>query len=168
MYELSHTQQVPPEVLQAQRSVILRLGALEQRGITPTYEHYGLEQHFCLDWRRCRTYLSRTRLPSEDAGKQEDEAKVNSRPAWGMSRTRAHMYHGIRHMQLAEAQAHRSISREAQFRTAIALDVARAMRYACSFKNLPRSHPTGAVRRVTTAKSLGLLGSSHIIETIAP
>ena len=29
-------------------------------------------------------------------------------------------------MQLAEAQAHRSITREAQFRTAIALDVARA------------------------------------------
>ena len=40
--------------------------------------------------------------------------------------------------------------------------------YACSFKNLPRPHPTGAVRRVTTAKSLELLSSPHIIETIAP
>ena len=97
MYELLHSQQMPPEVLQARRSVILRLEALEQSGITPTSEHYGLEQHFCVDWRRCRTYPSRTRLPSEDAGKHEDEVKVNSRPAWGMSRTRAHMYHGIRH-----------------------------------------------------------------------
>ena len=39
--------------------------------------------------------------------------------------------------------------------------------YACSFKNLPRSHPSGAVRRVTTAKSLELLSSSLIMETIA-
>ena len=40
--------------------------------------------------------------------------------------------------------------------------------YACSFKNLPpRSHPTGAVRRVTTAKPLGLLGSPLMMETIA-
>ena len=39
--------------------------------------------------------------------------------------------------------------------------------YACSFKNLPRSHPTGAVRRVTTAKSLEFLSSSLIMETIA-
>ena len=38
---------------------------------------------------------------------------------------------------------------------------------ACSFKNLPRSHPTGAVRRVTTAKSLGLPSSSLIMENIA-
>ena len=35
--------------------------------------------------------------------------------------------------------------------------------YACSFKNLPRSHPTGAVRRVTTANTLGLLSSPLII-----
>ena len=38
---------------------------------------------------------------------------------------------------------------------------------ACSFKNLPLSHPTGAVRRVTTAKSLELLSSLLIVETIA-
>ena len=88
---------MPPEALQAQRSVVLRLEALEQRGITPTYEHYGLEQHFDLERRRRRTYPPRTRLPSEDAGKHEDEAKVNNRQARGMSRTRAHMYHGIRH-----------------------------------------------------------------------
>ena len=39
--------------------------------------------------------------------------------------------------------------------------------YACSLTNLPRSHPTGAVRRVTTANPLGLLSSSLIMETIA-
>ena len=38
--------------------------------------------------------------------------------------------------------------------------------YACSFKNLPRSHSTGAVRRVTTDKPLELLSSPHIIETM--
>ena len=39
--------------------------------------------------------------------------------------------------------------------------------YACSFKNLPRSHPTGAVRRVTTANPLELLSSPLMMETIA-
>ena len=39
--------------------------------------------------------------------------------------------------------------------------------YARSFKNLPQSHPTGAVRRVTTANTLELLSSSLIMETIA-
>jgi len=39
--------------------------------------------------------------------------------------------------------------------------------YACSFKNLPRSHPTGAVRRVTTANPLELLSSPLVMETFA-
>ena len=39
--------------------------------------------------------------------------------------------------------------------------------YACSFKNLPRSHPTGAVRRDTTANPLELPSSPLMMETIA-
>ena len=40
--------------------------------------------------------------------------------------------------------------------------------YACSLKKLPRSHPTGAVRHVTTANPLELLSSSPLMmETIA-
>ena len=96
MFELLDEQLVPLEDLQAGRCLILRLEALEKRGgsLPPmSYEHYGIEQHFDLDWRRCRTYPPRTRLPSEDAGKHEDEEKVDNRPSWGMSRTRAHMYH---------------------------------------------------------------------------
>ena len=75
-----------------------RLEALERSGIIPTTEHYGIEQNFCLDWRRARVYLARTRLPSQDAGKHEEEAladreaQADTTPAWGMSRTRAHMY----------------------------------------------------------------------------
>ena len=93
MFELLNEQLVPLEDLQAERCLMLCLEALEQRGVTPTYAHYGIEQHFDLEWRRCRTYPPRTRLPSEDAGKHEDEEKIDNRPSWGMSRTRAHMYH---------------------------------------------------------------------------
>ena len=75
MFELPNEQLMPLEDLQAERCLMLRLEALEQREITPTYKHYGIEQHFDLEWRRCRTYPARTRLPSEDAGKHEDEEK---------------------------------------------------------------------------------------------
>jgi hypothetical protein len=98
MFELLNAQCMPLEVLEAERCVVLRLEALERRGIIPTTEHYAIEQHFDLNWRRVRTYLARTRLPSPDAGKHEEEALADreaqaaSTPPWGMSRTRAHMY----------------------------------------------------------------------------
>ena len=98
MFELLNAQCMPLEVLEAERCLVLRLEALEREGIRPTTEHYEIEQHFDLNWRRARTYLARTRLPSPDAGKHEDEALADrvaqaaSTPLWGMSRTRAHMY----------------------------------------------------------------------------
>ena len=98
MFELLNAQCMPLEVLEAERCLVLRLEALERRGIIPTTEHYEIEQHFDLNWRRVRVYLARTRLPSPDAGKHEEEAladreaQADSTPAWGMSRTRAHMY----------------------------------------------------------------------------
>ena len=98
MFELLNAQCLPLEVLEAERCLVLRLEALERRGIIPTTEHYEIEQHFDLNWRRVRVYLARTRLPSPDAGKHEEEAladreaQADNIPAWGMSRTRAHMY----------------------------------------------------------------------------
>ena len=74
MFELLNAQCMPLEVLEAERFLMLRLEALERRGIIPTTEHYEIEQHFDLNWRRVRVYLARTRLPSPDAGKHEEEA----------------------------------------------------------------------------------------------
>jgi hypothetical protein len=63
------------------RSLAVRLAALEQQGIVPSYNHYGLAQHFDLEWRRARTYPARTR-----ASAPADEA-----PAYGPSQTRCRM-----------------------------------------------------------------------------
>ena len=90
VFELLNEQLMPLEDLEAEHCLMLRLEALEQRGITPTSEHYGIEQHFDLDWRRARTYPAMTRLPAVPVN--DDGDAVDNRPAWGMSRTRAHMY----------------------------------------------------------------------------
>ena len=98
MFELLNEQLLLLEDLEAERCLVLRLEALEAEDIVPTTEHYGIEQHFDLEWRRARTYLARTRLPSPDAGRQEDEAlaaraaQAAEAPLWGLSRTRCRMY----------------------------------------------------------------------------
>jgi hypothetical protein len=86
MFELLHETGRSPEELAEERCLVLRLAALERQGITLTYDHYGIEQHSDLEWGRARTYLARTRRPAPSA------EEVATRPAWGMSRTRAHMY----------------------------------------------------------------------------
>ena len=78
MYELVHAAGATAE---AERSLAVRLVALEQQGIVPSYDHSGLAQHFDLEWRRARTYPARTR-----ASAPADEA-----PAYGLSRTRCRM-----------------------------------------------------------------------------
>ena len=62
---------------EAARSLLSRLRALEQQGITPSYDHYGLTQHFDLEWRRARVYPAKTRAP----------APVDALPAFAISRT---------------------------------------------------------------------------------
>ena len=86
MFELLNGAGLSPEDLAAERSLVLRLEALKQQGIVPSYDHYGLEQHFDLTWRRARTYPARTRLPAPSAN------EADKRPAYALSRTRCHMY----------------------------------------------------------------------------
>ena len=74
MYELLHEAGAPDE---AARSLVARLAVLEQQGTTPSYDHYGLEQHFDLEWRRPRTYPAKTR----------ESTPLEALPAYGISRT---------------------------------------------------------------------------------
>ena len=55
MFELLNAAGATVDSLASERSLVVRLEALEQQGIIPSYGHYGLEQHFDLQWRRART-----------------------------------------------------------------------------------------------------------------
>ena len=85
MYELLNA---AGATLESERSLVVRLSALGQRGIIPSYDHYGLEQHFDLTWRRAHTYPARTRLPAP----ADDEDEADNRPAFGRNRTRCRMF----------------------------------------------------------------------------
>ena len=80
MFELLDAAGLSVENSASERSLVLRLEALEQQGIIPSYDHYGLEQHFYLTWRRARTYPARTRLPAPA------DSEADNRPAFGLSR----------------------------------------------------------------------------------
>ena len=78
VYELLHEAGALEE---AARSLVARLAALEQQGTTPSYDHFGLGQHFDLECRRVRTYPAKAR----------EFAPAGALPAYGLSRTRCRM-----------------------------------------------------------------------------